>query len=147
MSEHTFRGQNHLVFLMNRFCVLGAVPMVGRRLKRLLERRGGPWSPPPLVSLILVSGKRGIVMFYTCLGVLGNQICVWLCRPSELSLCSSGMSASTLLFLSSLAPREVGGHRHNDLLGRRSTRLRQRRRNFYDFFALFSVLTSFQVLG
>ena len=71
--------------------------------KRLLERRCGPWAPPPLVLLILLAlwlslvgvGKLGVVLG-SCPGILGNQIRVWFCRPSELSPCLLGMSVFSL---------------------------------------------------
>ena len=110
VSEVPFRGPSYLVFLLNALAFWGRLPWWGDACvsryhgpsRRLLEREGRPMAPPPLVFLILLAGLLSLVgvgkigsVFGSCLGILGNQICVCFCRPSELSPCLSGMSASS----------------------------------------------------
>ena len=125
-----FRGPRHLVFLLDAIAFWGRFPWWGDACvsryhgpsRRLSERRGGPWAPPPLVFLILLAGWLFLVGVGTigvclgsCLGTLGNQIYVCSCRPSDLSPCFFFWNVCCFFSLFPLVPLgRLGGHRHND---------------------------------
>ena len=112
MSEQILSGFKTSCLAFKCYCVLGAVPMVGRHLclsvpwslKTTLRKEGRPMGPATprafdssVCYLFLVGvGSLGMI-FGSCIGLLGNQIRVSSCRPSDLSPCFLGC---LLLFFS-----------------------------------------------
>ena len=144
------------------YCILGRFQWWGDACvsryhgpsKRLSERRGGPWAPPPLVLLILLFGRVSLVdvgklgvVFWFFSAHFGESNLYLVCVALQiLALVSSG--CLPLLFLPPFPPWpwEAGGHRHNDFF-RTTSSDGGEEKDLYDLCFSASVLIFFQVLG